>query len=109
MSALGHPGYPVILEVTDDGGRLNSIAREISILLGPDDADGKPAISLLDVHLCPQTASGVMFGITAQRASSNVDGDGNVDMPDVGLLAKYPVGMQDHVIHIGMKAGARGV
>jgi len=52
-------------------------------------------INVLDVRLCLQIATGAISGTTAQQTAADVDGDGDVDMDDAKLLAKYIIGIED--------------
>jgi len=92
----GLPGaYPVALEVTDNDGLVSLAAREITILLGPGDIDGNATINLLDVRLCLQIAAGFLEGTAAQRTAADGNEDGDVDLADAQLLAKYVIGWVD--------------
>ena len=52
-------------------------------------------INVLDVRLCLQIATGAISGTTAQQTAADVDGDGDVDMDDAQLLARYIIGIED--------------
>ena len=56
---------------------------------GDINSDG--SINMLDVRLCLQIATGVMFGTTTERVAGDVDADGDVDMEDAQILAEYVV------------------
>jgi len=87
--------YACTLEVLDDDGLTHSSASAITVLMGPGDVDGDEAITLLDVRLCLQIATGVIPGTAAQRMAADVDGDGDVDEDDAQRLARHVIGLAD--------------
>ena len=56
--------------------------------------NGDSVIDVLDVRLCLQIATGFIEGTGAQRASADVDGDGDVDLTDAQILAEYIIGIR---------------
>jgi len=89
------PGtYAVVLEVIDDDGLSDSVTREITITLGPGELDDDGVISVLDVRLCLQIATGVIPGTPLQQDAADVDSDGYVDMDDAQILAEYIIGIR---------------
>jgi len=104
-----YPGtYAVVLEVTDDDGLSDSMTREITVALGPGDLDGDGVITILDVRLtildvrlCLQIATGVITGSLEQRAAADVDADGDVDLADAQILADYIIGIRSPLLEGG--------
>ena len=89
------PGtYAVVLEVTDDDGLSDSVIREITIALGPGDLDDDGMITVLDVRLCLQIATGVITCTPLQQDAADVDSDGDVDMDDAQILAEDIIGIR---------------
>jgi hypothetical protein len=76
------------------GGLADIGAVEMQQAHGRGDVDGDGAISLLDVVLCQQIASGIVRGTAGQRAAADVDGDGDVDADDVTILSEYVLGIR---------------
>jgi len=60
--------------------------------LGNINGDG--VIDVLDVRLCLQIATGFIEGTGAQQAAADVDQDGDVDLTDAQILAKYIIGIR---------------
>jgi len=94
-----YPGtYSVVLKVTDDDGLSDSMTRGITVALGPGDLDSDGVITVLDVRLCLQIATGVITGSLDQRAAADVDADGDVDLADAQILADYIIGIRSPLV-----------
>ena len=59
------------------------------------DVNGDGYVNVLDARLCLQIATAFITPTAAQEAAADVDEDGDVDMDDAELLAKYIIGMED--------------
>ena len=57
------------------------------------DIDGDGTISMLDVRLCLQIATGLLQGDPEQRDAADVDHDGDIDLDDAQALAEYVLGL----------------
>lgn len=87
------PGtYPVTLEVTDNDGLTGSTVQNVEVALGLGDVDGSGTVDVLDVRIVMQAALGIVALTPEQETAADVDMDGDVDMDDAEMLARYVIG-----------------
>lgn len=83
----------IIGRISEDGNGEFDVAFSCAPMQG--DADWNGYVDGLDVRRCMQIAAGSFDATEEELRAADVDGNGDVDMDDVRILAEYVIGMRD--------------